>query len=81
MLVLANLLSARSDKATYLYGPDRQHLNGVFHIDFKDIDKSHIKQRCKNIEDNWAMRLIVKIIRVKQETNSIPKRCTYANGD
>lgn len=81
MLIFANLVKTNGDTANYTFSIDNKKVNGVFYVDFKTIDNSKITKDDKKVDTGLIMRLLVKIIRLKQTGGVIPKNCIYANGD
>lgn len=79
MIVSAKLIKNQLNKAWYAFGFNDTK-DGIFCVDFDNVNESTIEQSSESVHDVMAIRLIAHLILEKEENGIIPESLVYCNG-
>ena len=78
MIVPAKLIKNQLNKAWYAFGSNDTK-DGIFCVDFDNVNESTIEKSSKSVSDVWALRAISRIIIEKNKNKELPITFTYCN--
>lgn len=80
MLVLMSLLEKKNDKVIYNFGSKQNVLDGVIHIDLKDIEQSRVEKMPSDnsVYPGYANKAMGKLTRLILK-GEIPEKTEYCS--